>query len=467
MRSICWFRNDLRVLDNPALYNACLNSKEVIGVYIATFDQWAMQNDSKTKLNFWFRNLESLKLELEKLNIPLVVLDGDTYANSLKLLWDFIQQNNVQSLYFNNEYPVYELERDREIFKEYKENGIGVFNYHDQVIHQPGSLKTTTGNNFSVYSPFKKKWFAELDNAQLELLPIPNAKNEMNITSSDLSKYLADTAVPQAKYWESGESFIQQHIDKFLSTKGSAYKEERNFPNIKATSMLSPYLNSGVVSSKWCLLKAKEYNNDLLDEGDKGIVHWVSEILWREFYRHILYNFPKVSRGQPFISYTKNIPWRNDSDALMRWKEGRTGIPIVDAGMREMLETGWMHNRTRMIVAMFLSKNLLINWQEGEKYFMEHLVDGDLASNNGGWQWSASTGTDAAPYFRIMNPETQSLRFDPKGEYIKKWIPELRDCPISEIHMPLVPEQYGYPKAIVDLKESRKKAIDVFSEIKG
>ena len=231
--------------------------------------------------------------------------------------------------------------------------------------------------------------------------------------------------------------------------------------------MLSPYLNSGVVSSKWCLIKAQQYNQGFLDEGDKGIMHWVSEILWREFYRHILYNFPKVSKNQPFISYTKNIPWREDPEALAKWKEGRTGIPIVDAGIREMLATGWMHNRTRMIVAMFLSKNLLINWQEGEKYFMEHLVDGDLASNNGGWQWSASTGTDAAPYFRIMNPETQSMRFDPEGKYIKKWIPELKDCPISQIHMPENPEHYGYPKAMVDLKESRKKAIDVFSEIKG
>ena len=269
---------------------------------------------------------------------------------------------------------------------------------------------------------------------------------------------MSETEVSQAKYWESGEDFIKNHINEFLKTKGSAYKEERNFPNIQATSMLSPYLNSGVVSSKWCLLKAKEFNNGLLDDGDKGIVHWVSEILWREFYRHILYNFPKVSRDQPFISYTKNIPWREDLEDLNKWKEGKTGIPIVDAGMREMLETGWMHNRTRMIVAMFLSKNLLINWQEGEKYFMEHLVDGDLASNNGGWQWSASTGTDAAPYFRIMNPETQSMRFDPEGKYIKKWIPELKDCPISQIHMPENPEQYGYPKPMVDLKENQEKS---------
>ncbi len=171
--------------------------------------------------------------------------------------------------------------------------------------------------------------------------------------------------------------------------------------------------------------------------------------------------------GMPFIDYTKNIPWNKNQDFLNCWKEGRTGIPIVDAGIREMLETGWMHNRTRMIVAMFLSKNLLINWQEGEKFFMENLIDGDIASNNGGWQWSASTGTDAAPYFRIMNPETQSIKFDPQGKYIKRWIPELANCSLNEIHMPNEPEKYNYPRPIVDLKESRKNAIDVFSQIKS
>ena len=252
-----------------------------------------------------------------------------------------------------------------------------------------------------------------------------------------------------------------------MKIKGSAYKQERNFPAIDATAKLSPYINAGIVSSKWCLVKAKEFNNDLLNDGDKGIVHWVSEILWREFYRHIIYNFPKVSKNLPFIDYTKNIPWSEDGVALQRWKDGKTGIPIVDAGIREMLATGWMHNRLRMIVAMFLSKNLLINWQEGEKFFMTKLIDGDIASNNGGWQWSASTGTDAAPYFRIMNPETQSIKFDPDGEYIKKWVPELKDCSKTDVHMPVNPSQYGYPEPIVDLKESRKNAIDVFSAIKS
>ena len=167
------------------------------------------------------------------------------------------------------------------------------------------------------------------------------------------------------------------------------------------------------------------------------------------------------------MDYTKNIPWNVNDEWLDRWKEGKTGIPIVDAGIREMLETGWMHNRLRMIVAMFLSKNLLINWQEGEKFFMQHLVDGDIASNNGGWQWSASTGTDAAPYFRIMNPETQSIKFDPQGKYIKRWVPELAGCSETEVHMPTSPEKYNYPKPIVDLKESRKNAIDVFSASKS
>ena len=467
MRSICWFRNDLRVQDNPALHNCCASSEEVIAIYFVNREQWKEHNDAQIKINFWLRNLKELQQKLDKLNIPLVVLEADNYEKTIKVLLEYCETNSVKNLYFNVEYPINELKRDREIFVQFKEHGIGVFPSHDQVIHEPGSLKTKAGTNFSVYSPFKRKWFEELEEHQLELLGVPEKKANLNIQSTDLSNYLQEYSHDKCALWPAGEEFIQNYIDEFLKLKGTTYKVKRNFPAIDATAKLSPYINAGVVSSKWCLVKAREYNNGLLDDGNKGIVHWVSEILWREFYRHIIYNFPKVSKNLPFIDYTKNIPWNDNAEYLERWMKGQTGIPIVDAGIREMLETGWMHNRLRMIVAMFLSKNLLIDWQKGEKFFMEHLVDGDIASNNGGWQWSASTGTDAAPYFRIMNPETQSIKFDPQGKYIKRWIPELEACPEAEIHMPANPEQYNYPKPIVDLKESRRKAIDVFSSIKS
>ncbi len=467
MKSLCWFRNDLRVLDNPALYNATVSSTEVIGVYIITRKQWQDHNDASIKINFWIRSLEKLKEKLEEKNIPLIILEAENYDEAEIILYDFCKKNEIKNLFFNSEYPINELKRDLNIQTSFKERNIGVFTYHDQVIHEPGTLKTTTGNNFSVYSPFKRKWFAELEDSQLDIYPEPKKLKSMVIESSDLSKYLQEFKHEKESLWPAGEKYIQEYINEFLKYKGTTYKVKRNFPAIDATAKLSPYINSGIVSSKWCLVKAKEFNKGLLDDGNKGIVHWVSEILWREFYRHIIYNFPKVSMGMPFIDYTKNIPWNKNQDFLNCWKEGRTGIPIVDAGIREMLETGWMHNRTRMIVAMFLSKNLLINWQEGEKFFMENLIDGDIASNNGGWQWSASTGTDAAPYFRIMNPETQSIKFDPQGKYIKRWIPELANCSLNEIHMPNEPEKYNYPRPIVDLKESRKNAIDVFSQIKS
>lgn len=466
MRSLIWFRNDLRVDDNPALSNCCVISEEVIAVYFLTESQWEQHNDSKAKKSFWLRSLVCLEKELQKLNIPLLIIETENYDSIYASLLKLMQQYDCKSLYFNNEYPVNELKRDRYIYKSFKEIGFGVFNYHDQVIHPPGSLKTKAGGNFSVYSPFKRKWFEELTEEQLTLFDIPSPKNKVNIESSDVENISKKFASKIDDLWPVGEEYIKSKVTDFLSTKGHLYKDDRNFPAIDGCSKISPYLNSGVISPKWCILEAKKYNQNLLDEGDRGIVHWVSEILWREFYRHIIYNFPKVSMNRPFLDYTENLEWSKNIEHLQRWKDGKTGIPIVDAGIREMLNTGWMHNRLRMIVAMFLSKNLLIDWREGEKFFMEHLIDGDIASNNGGWQWSASTGTDAAPYFRIMNPETQSIKFDPQGEYIKKWIPELSQCPISEIHMPVDPLKYGYYQPIVDLKKSRQAAIEAFGNLR-
>jgi deoxyribodipyrimidine photo-lyase len=467
MKSIVWLRNDLRLLDNPALWHACNASEEVVALYLITEDQWKSHGDAICKINFWLKNLSSLQNSLAELNIPLKILEAEVYKNCPEVISKYCKEKNISNVYLNLEYPINELNRDREVYKTLKENGIGVHTYHDQVIHEPGSLKTGAGNNFSVYSPFKRKWFELLKDEMLDLFPIPKQKNKTDEKSSDLSALIDKYDNPICSNWEIGEIKVQQNISKFLKSKGSSYKEDRNFPGMDGCSKISPYLNAGIISAKWCLVEAAKNNNGDLAEGDKGIVHWVSEILWREFYRHIIYNFPKVSKNKPFLDYTDKMVWSDNRVFFEAWKKGRTGIPIVDAGIREMLSTGWMHNRTRMIVAMFLSKNLLIDWRWGEEFFMNNLIDGDIASNNGGWQWSASTGTDAAPYFRIMNPMTQSERFDPEGKYIRTWIPELKNCPTKDIHLPSNPESYNYVTPIVDLKESRQNAIKAFEKLKN
>ena len=467
MKSVVWLRNDLRLIDNPALWHACNASEEVVALYLITEDQWKSHGDASCKINFWLKNLHSLQNSLEELNIPLKILEVGDYKNCPEEIFKYCKEKNISNLYLNHEYPINELNRDREVYKTLKENGIGVHTFHDQVIHEPGSLKTGAGTNFSVYSPFKRKWFELLKDEMLDLLPIPKQKNKTDEENSNLSALLDKYDNPICSNWEIGEIKAQQNIRKFLESRGSNYKDDRNFPGIDGCSKISPYLNAGIISAKWCLVEAAKNNNGDLAEGDRGIVHWVSEILWREFYRHIIYNFPKVSKNKPFLDYTDKMVWSDNLAFFEAWKKGETGIPIVDAGIREMLSTGWMHNRTRMIVAMFLSKNLLIDWRWGEEFFMNNLIDGDIASNNGGWQWSASTGTDAAPYFRIMNPMTQSERFDPEGKYIRTWIPELKNCPTKDIHLPSNPKSYDYVTPIVDLKESRQNAIKAFENLKN
>ncbi|MDO9320458.1 MAG: FAD-binding domain-containing protein, partial [Pseudomonas sp.] len=237
-------------------------------------------------------------------------------------------------------------------------------------------------------------------------------------------------------------------------------------------SQLSAYLAAGVISPRQCLHAALSNNRGEFDTGNPGAVCWINELLWREFYKHILVGYPRVSRHRAFRPNTEAVAWRNAPDELAAWQAGRTGIPIVDAAMRQLLTTGWMHNRLRMIVAMFLTKNLLIDWREGERFFMRHLIDGDLAANNGGWQWSSSTGTDSAPYFRIFNPQRQSERFDAEGRFIRHWLPVLAEVGKKDIHNPSALSQYGglfgrpdYPKPIVDLSKSRARALAAFKQL--
>jgi len=265
--------------------------------------------------------------------------------------------------------------------------------------------------------------------------------------------------------WPVGESYALSLLDQFIKDHVTDYKTARDFPAQSGTSQLSAYLNIGIISIRQCIQALlRQQHGDFLIESE-GQQTWLDELLWREFYQHILFDFPQVSKHQPFKASTQKITWNDDPSGLERWQQGRTGIPIVDAGMRQLLATGWMHNRVRMICAMFLSKNLLIDWRKGEQWFMQQLIDGDLAANNGGWQWCASTGTDAAPYFRIFNPISQSQKFDENGDYIRHWVPELAHLDAKTIHEPYAKnaiKHLDYPRPMVDLKTSRAKAIEVF-----
>ena len=261
------------------------------------------------------------------------------------------------------------------------------------------------------------------------------------------------------------ESSAIQKLDDFIDSSIQNYKELRDIPSLSATSNLSSSFAIGLISSKQAI---NHVLKSLPDENGTGQFAWITEIIWREFYKYITYHFSHVSKGKCFNPKYDHILWREDEESFIKWCEGKTGVPIIDAAMRQLNERKWMHNRLRMVTAMFLSKNLLIDWRKGERYFMQNLIDGDFCSNNGGWQWSASTGVDASPYFRIFNPITQSEKFDPDGKFIKDFVPELIECPSNEIHNPSreTRSSLNYPEMIVDLKSSRLRAIDAFKSIK-
>ena len=303
----------------------------------------------------------------------------------------------------------------------------------------------------------------------MDFLDIDKPKNakEPNLINSDLSKLnFTKTHVAKIDLWPAGEIAALERLANFLSSKVKSYSESRNSPILDGTSRISPYLALGILSPKRCILEGLKLNNFEFTSGNKGICKWIDEIVWREFYRNIMHSFPRVSKNKPFKLDTESIQWRHSDKELEAFYTGNTGFPIVDAGIRQMLAEGWMHNRLRMVVAMFFTKNMLHDWRLGEKFFMQNLIDGDFSSNNGGCQWSSSTGTDSAPYFRIFNPITQSQNFDPNGEFIKHFIPELKDVPINKIHQPQIDlfSSYDYPEPILDLKESRLRAIQAFKD---
>ena len=471
MEALVWFRGDLRLHDNPALRNAFEQSKNVHAIFIFSNNQLNKHNESNVKIDFLKSNLFLLEAKLNKLNVPLTIIDSGGFDNDASLIEQFIEKKNIKKVFWNNQFGEDEAKRDKLVKFFLDKKNLSYETYNDQIIYEPGFLKTGQGLPYSVFTPFKRKW---IENFEMDFLDIEyryEARNNLDYSSNvrDFDFNYKKTHQVNMELWPAGEDEAETRLLRFLNEKAIDYSKNRNDPILDGTSRISPYLALGIISSKKCILEALKINNFEFNSGHIGVTKWIDEIVWREFYKNIMFSFPKVSKGQPFQDYSKAILWRYNEDEFNAWKEGRTGFPIVDAAMRQLLNEGWMHNRLRMVVAMFFTKNMLHDWRLGEAYFMQNLIDGDFASNNGGWQWSSSTGTDAAPYFRIFNPITQSTNFDKEGTFIKKYVPELKDLDKSVIHNPSIEHRKycKYPEPILDLKESRLRAIDAFKTAKS
>ena len=471
MEALVWFRNDLRLQDNPALRNAFEQSMNVHAIFIFSNKQLKKHNEANVKIDFLKSNLFLLDEKLNKLNVPLTIIDSSGFDDNTSLIEQFVEKKNIKKVFWNNQFGEDEAIRDKLVKILLDKKNIDYETYYDQIIYEPGFLKTGQGLPYSVFTPFKRKW---IENFEMDFLDIEyryEAKNDLDYSSNvhDFDFNHKKNHQVNMELWPAGEDAAETRLLRFLNEKAKDYSKNRNDPILDGTSRISPYLASGIISSKKCILEALRINNFEFSSGHIGVNKWIDEIVWREFYKNIMFSFSRVSKGQPFQKYTNKIKWRFNKDEFEAWKNGTTGFPLIDAAMRQLKHEGWMHNRLRMVVAMFFTKNMLHDWRLGEEFFMQNLLDGDFSSNNGGWQWSSSTGTDAAPYFRIFNPLTQSKNFDAEGLFIKKYVNELKDIDKKEIHCPSdeIRHSCNYPIEILDLKESRLRAIDAFNAAKN
>ncbi len=472
MRSLVWFRSDLRAGDNTALHAAARGSdRGVIGVFVLAPGEWRAHDVARIKVDFVLRSVRDLSRSLARLNIPLLVLHGAGSARVPGLLLGVARDHGCDALWFNREHGVDERRRDEAVASAFERAGLAVHVRDDQCVLAPGRVRTGDGRFFSVFTPFRRAWLLALaEEGGVRVVPAPRRQAATGIDSSPIPDSVRGFVPPEpgasARLWPAGERGAGGRLRRFVAAKLDRYKTDRDFPALDATSRLSPYLAVGAISPRRCVSAAIEANDGRAGTGRAGPVAWINELIWREFYIHLMTGFPRVSMNRAFKPGAERIAWRDDDGAFDRWAAGRTGVPMVDAGMRQLLAEGWMHNRVRMIAAMYLAKHLLIDWRRGERHFMRHLIDGVLASNNGGWQWCASTGADAAPYFRIFNPTAQSRRFDPQGTYIRRYVPELRAFRSDAIHEPHggggAPSAAEYPRPIVEHALARRRALAAF-----
>ncbi|OBU30888.1 deoxyribodipyrimidine photo-lyase [Photobacterium kishitanii] len=476
--ALLWLRADLRVTDNTALNYAIASGLPVIAVYIVTPMQWYQHHISGRQIDLIERRLHVVKQQLNDINIPLLVVECHDFSTVPATIATLCQQHQISAVYCNRQHPWNEKQRDFAVEQALIAQDRQWHCVDDYCVLPPGSVLTQQQKMYKVFTPYRNAWLKQFLSYNYQ--PVTNSdkvtfsQHCLNLLEGK-SKVNGDIQTfnyskQDSLLWPVDESAIQQRLQMFCETKAEYYQQQRDFPAIDGTSCLSPYLAIGALSARQCLAALMEALPQCVEiNKQNGAFVWLSEVIWREFYNHLLDSYGRLSKHQPFQLYTHHVRWLENSDHLHAWQQGKTGFPIVDAAMRQLATTGWMHNRLRMISASFLVKDMLCDWRIGEQWFMQQLIDGELASNNGGWQWAASTGTDAQPYFRVFNPTTQSERFDPNGVFIRQWIPELQHVPDKYIHSPSLWSGFGgvdYPLPIVDHKQMRLLVIDSYKQAK-
>lgn len=468
---LVWFRRDLRTLDHTALKAALDSGQPVVAGFVATPEQWQEHHMAPMQADLIARRLMHLEEELAELNIPLLYKEVPKFSDVTEVIKGWALSLNVESVMANIHYEVNEQALDREVSEVLAKNDVAFEAFHDKCVHAPTTVLNKQGEYFKVFTPFKRAWLLKF---QMPMVSKPQPQAELS--KDVLQEVEADRYHPNVSFsypressesWHASTTDIVQQLREFARERSDEYQAERDLPAVDGTSQLSPYLAIGALSPRQCI--ARLYAENPLPDLTEGKATWLSEIIWREFYQHLLVFEPKLVRGKGFIPWEEKIQWSYDERAFERWKTGTTGYPIVDAAMRQLNTTGWMHNRLRMVVASFLTKDLHIDWRWGEAYFMSKLVDGDFAANNGGWQWSASTGCDGQPYFRIFNPISQGEKFDSDGTFVRHWVPEIKEVPNKFIHNPWLWSGFNlldYHKPMVDHKVEREITLRLFKNAK-
>lgn len=475
--SLVWLRQDLRLSDQPALQAALQRGGPVIPVFIwspAAEGDWPAGGASRWWLH---HSLQSLAADLEKLGSRLVLRCGDSLAE----LQTLAEETGAGSVFWSRRYEPAITVRDTGIKARLQACGLTVESFNGALLFEPWTIQNKSGKPFQVFTPFWKTCVAQAVPAPLPTprsLPGPaNWPKSLPLAALDLLPAV-DWAAGLRRAWCPGEQGAQQALHHFRTTAFTDYTAQRNRPDLAGTSRLSPHLHFGELSPRqvWEALRAHAQRHGLAESAWRDS-QFLAEVGWREFAHHLLFHFPHTP-AEPLRPGFARFPWREDADALRAWQRGRTGYPFVDAGMRELWATGWMHNRVRMVAASFLVKDLLLPWQLGAKWFWDTLVDADLAQNTLGWQWTAGCGADAAPYFRIFNPVSQGEKFDPQGDYVRRWVPELARLPVEWIHQPwTAPAQVlaragieldrHYPSPIVSHAIAREVALEAYAQIKS